>query len=170
MTITLLMTAQRCRRGDDRGALLIEAAIVLPLVIMLAVGTISGGILLNRQLALTHAAREAARYGAAVPVTQCTGSPNPCGDRTWAEFVADLAVERSQGELSVGDVCVTLIDDADTVLSSTRPGGLSCYDDGIDAGQRVQVRVERPDQSIEVVFFRVGPMTLASDATARHEG
>jgi hypothetical protein len=50
-------------------------------------------------------------------------------------------------------------------VSST--GGAACIDDGA-AGRRVQVTATLPGQEINGILFSV-PLTLTSDATAKHE-
>jgi hypothetical protein len=47
----------------DEGAAAVEMALVLPILIMLLFGIISFGIVFAQKLALSNAAREAARYG-----------------------------------------------------------------------------------------------------------
>jgi Flp pilus assembly protein TadG len=49
------------RRTADRGAAAVEMALVLPLLLLLVFGIIDFGRMLNAQIALTEAAREAAR-------------------------------------------------------------------------------------------------------------
>jgi Flp pilus assembly protein TadG len=52
-------------RGDDeRGAGVVEFALILPLLMMLVFGTIQFGLLYNRQQALHASAREGARMAA----------------------------------------------------------------------------------------------------------
>ena len=46
---------------DDRGAALVEFAIILPLLILLVFGTIEFGRAYNAKVTLTHAAREGVR-------------------------------------------------------------------------------------------------------------
>jgi Flp pilus assembly protein TadG len=52
------------RAGNDRGAAAVEMAIVLPLLLLILFGIIDFGLMLNRQLLLTEAAREGARAAA----------------------------------------------------------------------------------------------------------
>ena len=61
---------------DERGTALVEFALVLPLVLMLAFGVVTAGLTYNHKIDLTHAAREGARYGATLAQLQCSGSPN----------------------------------------------------------------------------------------------
>lgn len=53
------MTKKRIRDG---GAVLVEAALVMPLLILLLVGIVEFGRVWNAQLSLTHAAREGIRH------------------------------------------------------------------------------------------------------------
>jgi Flp pilus assembly protein TadG len=140
---------------------LVEFAIVMPVLFMIVFGMLTGGIVMNRQMSLTHATREAARYGATVPVSQYSGN-------TWAQHVRGVAVDRSGGELLVSHVCVSLVVDDDPPLSTTRGDGAACMDDGA-SGRRVQVVAELPGQEINGIIMRV-PLTLRSDATSKHEG
>jgi Flp pilus assembly protein TadG len=50
--------------GSDRGAAVVEFAIVLPVLLLLVFGIIDFGRALNAQIALTQAAREGARLDA----------------------------------------------------------------------------------------------------------
>jgi hypothetical protein len=52
-------------RGHDRGVTLLETAIVIPLLLMLAIGLAEVGFLVIDQMAVANAAREGARVGAA---------------------------------------------------------------------------------------------------------
>jgi Flp pilus assembly protein TadG len=54
----------RIRRGRDRGAVAVEMALVLPILIVLVFGVIDFGRLFNAQIAVTQAAREGARLAA----------------------------------------------------------------------------------------------------------
>ena len=141
----------RCR--SDRGAALVEFAIIFPLLAMLVFGMLSGGIVMNRRMSVTHATREAARYGATVPVDQL-GTPD-----AWAAHIRDVAVDRSGGELVADDVCVALMDGT-TVTAST--GGAACIADDINTGHRVQVSATLPEQEINAIIVRV-PVSVESE-------
>ena len=152
---------------------LLEIALILPLLLMLTMGMLSGGMILNHKLDLVGAAREGARYGATIPENQCAITAN-CGGMDWAQLVQSVVVARSNGSLSTAQVCVALVTGASgSPLGSsftTKLGGTtSCYDDGnADPGLRVQVSVSRQGESIDGVFFQV-PVTLTSSATAKFE-
>jgi Flp pilus assembly protein TadG len=52
---------RRSRRGDDRGQAAVEVALVLPLVVMFALGALQVAVVARDQLAIEYVAREAAR-------------------------------------------------------------------------------------------------------------
>ena len=49
---------------DERGQATVEAALVLPLVVLLLLGVVQIGLLVRAEVLVTHAAREAARAAA----------------------------------------------------------------------------------------------------------
>lgn len=49
------------RRRNERGAVAVEFALVLPILVILVLGIVEFGRAYNAQIAVTHAAREAAR-------------------------------------------------------------------------------------------------------------
>lgn len=55
-----MRTTPRCC-VDERGAVAVEFALVLPLLVMLVTGIIQFGLYYNAKLTLTHAVREGAR-------------------------------------------------------------------------------------------------------------
>ena len=169
-------TMKSNRGAGERGAAMVEFALVLPLVMMLAFGLLTSAMAYNHKLDLTHAAREGARYGATLAQLQCTGTPNPCGTQTWAEVVRSVVVQRSMGDLTAAGVCVALVSGSPgapigTGFSVNAPVGFNgaCYDDGsADAGKRVQVAVVKTGDAINGILFKM-PVTLTSQATAKFE-
>jgi Flp pilus assembly protein TadG len=161
------------RIRDERAAAMVEFALLLPVFVMLALGILTGAIVVNRKIDLSHAAREGARYGATVALTQCDVPAN-CGGRTWAQLVRDVAVQRSFNDVTAANVCVALVDGSGSgsvvaPASNYSTSGATCYDDGgADPGKRVQISVSRPGERIEAVFFRI-PVTLTSQATSHYE-
>lgn len=168
-----MIGARRLTGRGSRGAALIEFALILPLLLMLLVGIVSAGVAYNHQLGLTHAAREAGRYGATLPVTNF-GSLNQ-----WLDEVAARAVDEATGSLGAGVdghfVCVAYVFpdggqverrvDNEGVI--THSGGDCFSDDRPSEERRVQVRVRR-DSEFSVVFFST-TVTLGSEATNRYE-
>jgi hypothetical protein len=162
------------RQHGEQGAALVEFALILPLVLMLAFGMVTAGLTYNHKIDLTHAAREGARYGATLPRDQCVGSPNPCGTSTWAQVVQSVVAQRSLGDVAAADVCVALVTGnpgstaTGLYVNSSRADHL-CFDDGNgDPGDRVQVSVRRTSDRINGILFSF-PVTLSSQATAKFE-
>jgi Flp pilus assembly protein TadG len=161
------------RRRSERGAVLIEFALLAPLLFALALGIFTGGTAYFNKITLTSSAREASRFGATVPEAQCSPTSR-CGGMTWAQFVRSQAVMNSAGALTAGQVCVALVSGPGSApvaadSSRTTAGGTApCFvDNSVDTGRRVQVAVTRPAQ-LEVVFFS-RTLTLTSRAVTRYE-
>jgi Flp pilus assembly protein TadG len=151
----------------ERGAVMIEFALVLPVFAMLVVGLFSSAMLYDSKMQLTHAAREGARYGAAVPEDQTFASG------TWAQNVEVLVLERGGSSLDSAQVCVALVvgspatavSDTHTTAGGTAP----CFDDSAsgETGRRVQVSATKV-MDLDVVAFRKD-VTMTATATSRHE-
>lgn len=67
LRITPARTGRRSRRS--RGQSLVEFALVVPVFLMIAFGTIDFGLAFDSSLTITNAAREGARYGVTDPTT-----------------------------------------------------------------------------------------------------
>jgi Flp pilus assembly pilin Flp len=158
--------AIRRRTRDDRGAALVEFALIFPLLAMFLFGIFSGGLVLNRRMAISQAAREGARYGATVPFDQCTPT-TLCDGKTWVALVRDHTVARSQGVARASDVCVALVEGpgsnpvAISASHSTKSPVDACFtDNSSDQGRRVQVQIRRAD-TIELLLTDVPVNTNA---------
>ena len=148
--------------GVERGAAVVEFALILPVFVALALGLFTGGLAYNRKITLTNAAREASRYGATLPVTTTLD--------TWLTTVASIAQQNASGELDTGkpgrEICVAYVypagvagsEDVNRRLIRTDAGGdvLSsgtCFSDGRpDTERRVQVEVEGSSQLQAMVY------------------
>lgn len=169
------------RTTGERGAALVEFALLLPLLLMLLIGLVSVGVAFNHQLSLTHSAREASRYAATLPVSNFNTEADPMA--AWLEEVADRAIASASGSLDPGvpawEVCVayvhpsgTLAEDSTTSRiedeSGPTAGTLPCFADGRpDTERRVQVVVQREADFNVVVFERT--LTLDAEAASRYE-
>ena len=78
----------------ERGASLVEFALVLPILAAFLLGTLSAGLAYNRNNSLNNAARESARYAATLPVD---GSMS-----AWLTSVAAVAESAASGDLDAG--------------------------------------------------------------------
>lgn len=73
--INLRLRSAIRKSRDQRGVTLLETAIVLPMLLMLAIGLAEVGFLVIDQMAVANAAREGARVGAAAgPYEDSTGT------------------------------------------------------------------------------------------------
>jgi len=177
-----IIARRACVRHDaERGAALVEFALVLPLLTMLLLGIVSSGLAYNRKLDVTHATREGARYGATVAPLQTWTSG------TWAANVRDLVVARSSGDLTSANVCVSLVVNTSTTATAvytgggkpatyftTKADGTPCYTETYsqfgttDPGLRVQVLAQVPS-TIELGIVPSIHFTLTGKATAKSE-
>lgn len=151
---------KRQHDDDEAGASLVEFALVLPLVMALILGLVTGGVAYNRKLSLTSAVREAARFGATLAV--CTTSS--CDTATWTTKVTRRAVELSGGELKTSDVCASLV--TVTVSPDTSCGVTTPVD--APPGSHVAKISATRQAKLEVFFFSQN-LTLTSRTAARYE-
>ncbi len=158
---------------NERGAALIEFALIFPLLAMLLFGTLTGGLVLNRRMAISEASREGARYGATVPSDQCT-PVTVCSGRTWAQQVQNVAVSRAGGAVTASNVCVALVAGPGSApvplsLAHTTKSTLSpCYvDNSADSDNRVQVVITFNDR-IQAIITDI-PVSVTAKSTAKLE-
>ncbi|HEV3365128.1 MAG TPA: TadE/TadG family type IV pilus assembly protein [Acidimicrobiia bacterium] len=93
------------RPDSERGAALVEFALVLPLIMALILGMVTGGAAYNRKLSLTNAVREGSRFGATLD-----------GSSTWASSIQTRTAELATGDLSTSQVCVQLVKNGSVVV------------------------------------------------------
>jgi Flp pilus assembly protein TadG len=153
--------ASKLRKLDDRGAVLIEAAIVTPLLILLMFGIWTTARAWNVHNVLDHAAREAARYGAVDP--------------THSDIltIAQGEVIAASYPWSEIDVFCSAVIDAGGVDSNDGSGSL-CLAPGTSAGNdpttddRVQVKLMINGYKLDFLFFSID-VDLKGQAVARLE-
>lgn len=170
----------------DSGAAAVEFALLLPIFVMLVFGVISTGLALWRHISDVQAARDAARYGATLPVNP-SGTDTNCDSTTlsqtgWLQCVQSVAVHEA-GWTSAsavgttndnGYVCVAYIEDTNPSSTATlgnerliagtaNPDDPSpadpttCFDDGRKDG-RVQVYIRRDGDFNAVLYSRTWKM------------
>lgn len=131
----------RRKAREDRGAALVEFAVVAPLLLTLLLGMVEAGWAFNNQLDTTHAAREAGRLAAV--------NAAPAGAGT-------------QGENIIAEVCSRIDAPGDVEITLTRSGS--------QIGGELTVLVEHDYQPITggfIPFFN--NVTLTSTASMRLE-
>ena len=132
---------------DESGANAVEFALVLPILLILLFGTITGGVLYNQQHTLTQAAREGARFAATLDgADEETCSAAQLGDTdSWCGKTASRIMNASNGLLGIANIDeVSLTDD------------------------EIRVRVSREGR-LEIIFQAWNP-TLSATSIARYEG
>lgn len=137
------------RAQSDRGAALVEFAIIAPLVFALLLGLFSGGIALSQRNSMTNAVREGARLGATLPRSG-----------TWADAVEARVLDLATSDLEDTEVCVKLIEAPSTQLEvdSTCPSSPGLEGDqpaitGVATGDCVVLVWAERTGKLEVVFF-----------------
>lgn len=139
-------------RADDTGAVLVEAAVVMPILIMLVLGIWSVGRAYNIYLTMDHAAREAARFGAV-----------NADDASWLVEVKQKALGEAAPSLTLAgaDVCAALVDG--------EAGATACLNSTDDprTEKRAQVVITK-QVPLSFVFFSMN-VTLHARAVSRWE-
>ena len=111
------ISRRQLRRGE-RGASAVEFALIIPLLVMLLIGTVTAGLVYADHVSVTNAAREGARYGAAADAASTS----------WATSVQTRVQQvyfNAAGTAPTNDqVCVRLITSTGTTLASDL--GTSC--------------------------------------------
>lgn len=180
------MKRARRRHDHERGASLVEFALILPVFVVMIFGMITGGIALSQQNSVKNAVREATRFGAVIQNFPDSTETNP------AEItdLYDQVVNAATGDLSVDvpgrEICVALIDESnkwwwalytnsntpirgnEQALPSVNSACAEGFDSTVGADtQRIWVRAERKSE-IDGIFFQV-PVTLDSRSLSRYE-
>jgi hypothetical protein len=166
--------------GDrsERGAAVIEMAIVSSILMMILLGIISFGLTHHQNISIEGAAREAARFAATYPVDDA-GSMEE-----WLRDVAQVAENAATGAMNGTDpsriVCVAQgAGNDDDDFARIRVTGMAAIDSAVEqtgwcfeniapaADTVVQVQLQR-EGWIEGIIFSMKP-TLTGEATNRFE-
>lgn len=159
-------------RRDDRGAALVEFALILPVFLLLLLGMLTGGIALDRKQNVTTAARETARYAATLPLSAHGGVVDD-----WLTAVAATAKGTADGALAPSasgqHVCVAYISGGisryrdETSGTATFADG-RCFADSRPAGEaRVQIVTARTSKLEALLWSR--DLNLRAQAVTRYE-
>jgi Flp pilus assembly protein TadG len=168
---------RRAPRADgDRGAVLVEFALVLPVLAMLVFGMLSAGIAWNQNLAMAQGTRVGGRYAATLP------TKNYASMDAYLDAVATRVVAASEGSLNTGVVgrvvCVAYVSGGATALDKTRQrtetgstvtrADSSCFTDGqATTEKRIQIMTERSGTLEAGVWSR--SITLHQQLVFRYE-
>jgi Flp pilus assembly pilin Flp len=167
------MGIKRASNDDqEKGAALVEFALLATLLFMLIFGTITTGISFSRSNALQTAAREGARFAATLP-----GADTDVN--TWLNDVITTTQGAALGELNNGipgrTICAAFVGGGTETSLSLNPdgsfaSGTECFDDGLTGpadAPRAQVVAER-ETEIQAVVFAID-ITVSGEAVARYE-
>ena len=164
--------------GSERGAALVEMAIVSLLLMVMLLGIVTFGITHYQNISIEGAAREAVRFGATYAVEDA-GSLEE-----WLRDVAQVAENAATGALSEGEpsrlVCVAQGSGSDAgefsritvagmqlIASASEESGWCFENTAPGSDIVVQVQLQR-DGWIEAIVFSMKP-TLTGEATNRFE-
>ena len=137
----MIYALRRLRRED--GAVAVEFALIVPLVLMVLFGTVTAGLVYSHHLSINNAAREASRFGAAVDYSV---SPS------WATSVRDRVLSSyadATSPLVNANVCVRLVSSTGTSLAAAL-GGSCGAEPGVPSGMAagscvVKVWIQKPE-------------------------
>ena len=172
------MTIENERARGEQGAVLVEFALVFPILVMLLFGLLSGGMAWNQNLALSQGVRVGARYGATLPTTNYTSLDD------YLDVLATRVVNNSDSNLATTVsgrmVCVAYVhpngtDTLDKTRSRTETGtgtvsrnSSPCFTDSQSSSDtRVQAVAERT-ATIETGFWSMS-VTLHQQIVFRYE-
>jgi len=89
---------------NERGAVFLEFAMVLPLLLSLVLGIFTGGMAYTSKIGVVEAVREGARYGASLELGTGAGAV-----AAWEAGIKNRVVDASGGEIGPADVCVKFV-------------------------------------------------------------
>lgn len=141
------MKRVRIRRGDDKGASLVEFALVMPFLLLLLMGIVEFSWLFSQNLDVRHGAREGARLAA---VNYPVGPVNPAPPRT-----------TSQTDQIVAEICnrMDVASNATVTLLSTSGA----------VGEAATAEIEATTQSLTGFIDWALPSSLSSTVEIRVE-
>jgi Flp pilus assembly protein TadG len=136
----------------DRGAALIETALILPLLLLLTFGIWATARAWNIRNTMEHAAREGVRFAATELPWTGTPSENAVRDVINAELATTSILPGS-----VDTVCIDL---------DAAPCGFAPVSQGYD---QVAVQIQWPGYQLNFLFFQM-QVDLNVEAVGRYEG
>jgi Flp pilus assembly protein TadG len=150
---------RRRQNQSERGAVFLEFALVLPLLMSLVLGIYTGGEAYTNKIGVVEAVREGARYGASLPMGTDVNALT-----TWKDRVRNRVVDASGGGILLADVCVEFVSPTGgTACSLGDPAGAS----NEPSVHLVKVSATRPAK-MEFFFFTKNT-TLIGKLVARYE-
>lgn len=117
------MQNKKHRIRGDGGAAAVEFALLFPIFMVLALGTIAAGIAFSKQLNVTQAAREASRFGATYNISTIGAIAPATNIETWLSAV-DEATKQAAGAADdpIGGYDYRCVAFVTTTVSPAAPG------------------------------------------------
>jgi Flp pilus assembly protein TadG len=140
----------------SRGQSLTELALLLPLLVLILLGTVDLARVYNSYVTLTNAAREGARYGATHPLNP-SGATNTDAIRTRViQEAANSGVALSSENITVE--CISAAVDAHSGSST------DCASPSVQLGDPIRVRVAYDFSFVTTYLFGIGTMSISNYA------
>jgi hypothetical protein len=175
----------RCRQHGERGASIVEFAVILPVFMALVLGAFTGAAAYSRKQDLVSASREGARFAATLAVSpvnsSCTTGSTDMDK--WLNCVKGAVVQAASGDLNAGGstryVCVAYVNNTGTLQS-----GVSQADDqtsyawwdaadtehgpfvGLTTDVCDPTTVSSTDREVQVVVKQSGTLQIALASTS----
>ena len=149
----------RVRSRDERGATLVEFALIMPLLFMLLFGIVEFGRFVATAAAVNTASREAARFGSAAGLST-NGIPRytDCDEIRNAGQRLAIVVN-----LAVSDIAISYDEGPSTGQTTTCPPGMPPNAGDFNSGDRIVVTVTTQFQSsIPIIGNFIGTVNLSS--------
>ncbi len=143
----------------ERGAALIEMALVTPILLLLVIGIWTTARAWNVHNTLDHSVREAARYGATVDPWTTGTSTDTCGGGSSEADVRCAADE----QLSAAAINPALVNSTCIELAAN-----PCAVGNATGNDKVAVTLTYPNYQLDFVFFSVS-VDLSATAVSRYE-
>lgn len=131
---------QRLQSRDDRGASLVEFALVVPLLLLILFGIAEVGRFVAVKQAVNTASREASRYGSATGISPTATPPVP-------RYADCDGIREAARELAIivtfddADILINYDDGTTGTIIETCPIGMQADPDKIALGDRIEVTV-----------------------------
>ena len=153
---------KRINRTDDRGATLVEFALVIPLLLLILFGIAEVGRFLAVKEAVNTASREAARYGSVTGLSPTAAPPVP-------RYADCDGIREAARELAIivniedADIAINYDDGTTGNIIETCPIGMQADPDNIGFGDRIEVTVTTDFSSgIPLIGPFLGTITVTS--------
>ena len=152
---------RRARQQDgERGAAIVEMALVLPFLLLLVVGIWASARAWNVHNVMDHAVREAARHGATIDPWDAGTTTDVCGSAPSSQQILRCVADE---QLTAAAIDVALVDTA-CIDMGTDP----CSVGNSTGNDKVAVSLTYPDYRIDFVFFSM-TVDLTATAVSRYE-